>query len=94
MSSIKKQVSFLYRVNFSCLMIYYISVPYGTIQCMLLGCHYTGTDVHKLLQASHNIFVVELFILLSSGRIYVFFSLRLPVLLPTSHTSVTLAYFM
>jgi hypothetical protein len=54
------QVSFLYHVNFSCLMIYYISVPYGTIQCMLLGCHYTSTDVHKLLQANHNNFVVEL----------------------------------
>lgn len=53
-------VSFLYCVNFIWLMIYYISVPYGTVQCMLLGCHYTSTEVHKLLQASHNIFVVAL----------------------------------
>jgi hypothetical protein len=54
------QVSFLYRVNFSWLAIYYISVPYGTVLCMLLGCHYTITEVHKILQASHNIFVVAL----------------------------------
>jgi len=54
------EVSFLYGVNFSWLMIYYISVPYGTVQCMLLGCHYTSTEVLKLLQASRNIFVVAL----------------------------------
>jgi len=43
-------------------MIHYILVPYGTIQCMLLGCHYTSTDVRKLLQVSRNIFVVGPFI--------------------------------
>ena len=83
------QVSFLNHVNLSCLMIYYILVSHGAVQCMLLDWHSSSTDLHKLLQASHNIFVaaafVKLLISLFSAYIYLFFP---------QTTCITLAYFI
>jgi hypothetical protein len=56
------QVSFLNRVNYSCLMMYYVLVSYGAVQCVLLDWHYTSTDVRELLQARHNIFFAAAFV--------------------------------